>query len=102
VSIFDQGESRVTQKDMVAFTRSINNFPVYCIFNFGTTPKEVEINFSNLLPGRSANFLKQIYFSHNISIKPGPDQRYTITMPQYSSVVFTPIEFIGIVNGGQA
>lgn len=111
VTIFDEGsDTVVTTSDLVAFTRSISNWPVYCIFNFGETPKQVQVRGGLLYScdieflDNVANLPPQIYYSNNVVFSPVENpgcEPYIITMPQYSSIVFTPICFFGIPNGDQ-
>lgn len=107
VTIFDEGQDIVTSEDVVAFTRSLNNWPVVCIFNFGETPKQVEVRPGKLLScgisfqSAGASLNPQLYFSHNISMSASGSacEPVIITMPQYSSAVFVPIQFFGTPNG---
>lgn len=107
ITIFDVGQDTVTAKDVVAFTRSLNNWPVVCIFNFGETPKQVEVRGGKLFPcdlgflGAAASLDPQFYFSHNITVSAAASacDPVIITMPQYSSAVFVPIQFFGTPNG---
>lgn len=107
VVVYDENQTTVTSSELMAFTRTIGDWPVYCIFNFGPTTKTVLYQSNKVMAcgdyaTNVANVGPGILFSHNITVIPAPTyacQPYEITMPANSSIVFTAVNFFGLTPG---